>query len=239
MSYITQQNASLSKKNHFQSENEQKYALDRLVRGVGSSRTSAKTGFYTVLVSFLTNSAEVTVADVFEAIDKHLSTGGSNSKSENADICMGRILSCGALIHSGRFATAGRDEKTKIVEILLTAGSKRSYLTLASYTFLTEILGKCDEAVFREVLWPAVKGSVAREWREQTVDTLYFLMLARKMYPATVKSKFLNRSLGSPEVVHGDSVAQLCNLLLVRSRFVILNTVFSKLFGFRARAARF
>lgn len=62
-------------------ENEQSYALDRLIRGVGSSKLNSKTGFYSVLVSFLTSSNGITVEDVLAAISKHLTTGSSNSKS--------------------------------------------------------------------------------------------------------------------------------------------------------------
>lgn len=61
---------------------------------------------------------------------------------ENADICMGQILVCGALIHSGMFLTATKDEQLKIVEILITAGKKKSYLSLATYTFLSELIEK-------------------------------------------------------------------------------------------------
>lgn len=61
---------------------------------------------------------------------------------ENADICMGQILVSGALIHSGMFFTATNEEQLKIVEILITAGKKRSYLSLATYTFLAELIEK-------------------------------------------------------------------------------------------------
>lgn len=53
---------------------------------------------------------------------------------------MGQILTCGAIIHSGRFSKATEEEQKKTLETLVNAGNKRSYLSLASYTFLIELL---------------------------------------------------------------------------------------------------
>lgn len=57
---------------------------------------------------------------------------------------MGQILVCGALIHSGLYLKATPDEQKTIIEMLITAGNKRSYLSLASCSFLTELIEKVN-----------------------------------------------------------------------------------------------
>jgi hypothetical protein len=57
-----------------------KYALGRLIRGLGSSKVHAKSGFFAALVGLL-NLKNVTIDEIFEHVDKELHTGGGNSKS--------------------------------------------------------------------------------------------------------------------------------------------------------------
>jgi hypothetical protein len=78
-------------------DDELKYALGRLIRGLGSSKVHAKSGFFAALVGLL-NLKNVTIDEIFEHVDKELHTGGGNSKSENADICSGQILIVGAIL---------------------------------------------------------------------------------------------------------------------------------------------
>lgn len=55
---------------------------------------------------------------------------------------MGQILACGALIRSHIFHNAADEEKQKILEILINAGNKRSYLSLAAYMFINDLIDK-------------------------------------------------------------------------------------------------
>lgn len=63
---------------------------------------------------------------------------------------MGQILVCGALIHSDLYTKSSDDVQKQIIELLLNASKQRSYLSLAGYTFLTELLDKvCTIVYFR------------------------------------------------------------------------------------------
>lgn len=57
------------------------YALGRIIRGLGSSTSSARTGFYTVLVATLNFNETVHVDKIFNIIEKQLHKAGSNTKS--------------------------------------------------------------------------------------------------------------------------------------------------------------
>lgn len=53
---------------------------------------------------------------------------------------MGQVLSCGAIIKSNLYTRGGVSEKKKVIEMLINAGSMRTYLGLASVTFLKELI---------------------------------------------------------------------------------------------------
>lgn len=64
-----------------QGKHELKYAVSRLIRGLGASKDSSKIGFYTVLVALFNSVEDISVSDVFEHVKKELHSSGSNSKS--------------------------------------------------------------------------------------------------------------------------------------------------------------
>lgn len=59
---------------------ELKYALKRLIRGLGSSKASTRTGYYSALVALIT-AADVSLTQILDIIHEELLTSGSNSKS--------------------------------------------------------------------------------------------------------------------------------------------------------------
>lgn len=61
---------------------------------------------------------------------------------EEADIYTGHILLYGALIRSGLLFKGTAEEQTEVFNRAIEAGSKRSYLTLPSHTFLIILLNK-------------------------------------------------------------------------------------------------
>lgn len=57
---------------------ELQYALNRLVRGVASSRVTARKGFYATLVGLLSAFSFLTVEDVLAALKKELHSANSS-----------------------------------------------------------------------------------------------------------------------------------------------------------------
>lgn len=53
---------------------------------------------------------------------------------------MGQVLACGAIIKSNVFARGTNEEKEKVVEMLINAGSRRTYLSLPAVTFLNQLM---------------------------------------------------------------------------------------------------
>lgn len=65
-----------------QYEKEFSYILDRLVRGIGTSRVDARKGFYSTLVALMvTYKSRIPSEKIIELMKKNLQTSGSCSKS--------------------------------------------------------------------------------------------------------------------------------------------------------------
>lgn len=134
---------------------------------------------------------------------------------ENADIHMGRILLCGALIRSKLLSNRTVEEQQKVVEILLTAGTKRSYLSFVSYSFLNEFINEFDEESLKTNLWPLLEKELGKTWSEQTLDSFYTLMIINTKFPSLIGKKFLKLHLGSSTIVNTESMDDLIKILTV------------------------
>ena len=61
---------------------------------------------------------------------------------ENADVSSGQILIVGAILRSNLYESCSDEDKTKVLQLLLTAGKERNYLNLAAFTFLVDLFKK-------------------------------------------------------------------------------------------------
>lgn len=134
---------------------------------------------------------------------------------ENADVYMGRILLCGALIRSKLFISNSVETQQQITRILVSAGKKRSYLSLISVMFLSELINQLDVESMKNV-WPIIEKEIGKPWSEQTLDTFYVLLTVRDKHPSLVNHKFLKEHLGMKEIITKDSMEDIVKLLTVR-----------------------
>ncbi|XP_067015674.2 myb-binding protein 1A [Anabrus simplex] len=192
---------------------ELRHALNKLVRGVGSSRPSSRTGYFSVLVGLLSFST-ISVQTVLASVKKELNAGGNISKGEEAEVYTGRILACGAIIHSEILFRASPEEQQEVLAIMIAAGKKRSYLHLAVLTFLVELMKKLDEHSFSTILWPVLEQELALPWPKQNLETLHCLLLSRSRFPQVVRRKYLKGFLGSKHILHENCIEPCSQLLL-------------------------
>ena len=78
------------------------YTLKRLVRGLGSSRESARHGFVTCLSELLVTVRAIEVTNTLQLIDEHTQISGSLKGAEERDFLFGKLFGYLSLIRSGR-----------------------------------------------------------------------------------------------------------------------------------------
>ncbi|XP_043272424.1 myb-binding protein 1A [Venturia canescens] len=206
------------------------YALTRLVRGLGSSRTLSRKGFYTTLTAYLQTNSDTCMDDLLKIMETELRPVNSNTKSENADIYMGRILLCGALIRSKLLLQCKCEEQQKIFEILFFAGQQRSHLSFISIFFLADFLEQSDTKSLKIGIWPLLKKELGKAWEKQTLDTFYILLIMNEKFPTLVGSKFLKEHLGHEDIINAEHMKELLKLLTDLPRIVYCRHPVFKLF---------
>lgn len=190
-----------------------KYAIIRLIRGLGSSKLYAKKGFYSTLTTFLIINPDVSIDTIITTMDTELHPVNSNAKSEKADIYMGRILTCGALIRSKLLLNSAADTQSKVVEILLNAGKQRSYLSFVSISFLMEFINQLNGDSVKTSIWPLMENEFGKPWAEQTLDSFYALLVIRDKFPALVNQEFLKKYLSSNDIITKENINNIVNIL--------------------------
>lgn len=146
-------------------------------------------------------------------MEAELKPSNSIGKSENGNIHLGRILLCGSIIKSKLLATSEIDDQIKIVTILLESGSKRSYLSFYSTSFIIELLNDFDAKSLKSTIWPILKKELSKKWTEQTLDTLYLILIINEKFPSLVGPKFLKEHLGSENIIDVETLENLLKLV--------------------------
>ncbi|CAH1962922.1 unnamed protein product [Acanthoscelides obtectus] len=197
-------------------DKEVKYALGRLIRGLGASTSNARTGFYTALSCLLNLDESITTDDIFELVTKHLRATGSSTKSENADVATGQILACGAIIRSSLWSRCAEEQKKKVVELILKECKERNYLAFIAYTFILNGLGKVKGKELKKLI-PPIEAEVTRPLSEYNLDLLFLLYGIKEIKPNGI-SKWIN----SGEIVCVENAECLSNILMRIQRINLL-----------------
>ncbi|XP_068980107.1 myb-binding protein 1A [Bombus flavifrons] len=224
LKYLIQQNSEHNDSQEF------KYAMKRLIRSLGSSKTSSRIGFYTTLTGFLTMNPDTSIENFLSIVDNELHPVNSNSKSENGDIYMGRILGYGALIRSKILSKSCSAIQLQTIQNLISAGKQRSYLSFVSVSFLVEFVNQVDTNCIKRSIWPIIEKEFGKPWAEQTLDSFYVLLVIKNKCPSLVNDKFSKTHFGTEHIVTKESMNDIVKVLLGLSRIISCHHPVFKLF---------
>jgi hypothetical protein len=79
-----------------------------------------------------------------------------------------------------------------------------------------------EEQSFQDYIWPVLKDRI-KPWPELSLEMLHIVLLARTLYPRVVKKKFLQSRIGTPEVIHEDSIESCAKILMVSDILLLSN----------------
>ncbi|XP_003704944.2 MYB binding protein 1a [Megachile rotundata] len=208
LKYLHQQSSEENDSKEF------KYAMKRLIRSLGSSKITSRIGFYTTLTAFLVMHPELPIDNFLSVVDSELHPVNSNSKSENADIYMGRILAYGALIRSLKLLKDTSTIQSQVLQNLINAGKQRSYLSFVCVSFLVNFINLVNLDCIQEVVWPIVEKEFGRPWPEQTLDSFYVLLIIKNKCPSLVDNEFSKKHFGTENIMTKESMGNIVKVLL-------------------------
>mgnify|MGYP002649481417 CR=1 FL=1 len=153
------------------------YCIDRLTRGLLSSRDFARHGFCVLLTSILEQFPEQSnIAEVFEQAQKEY---GLKVAENTAETTISWTLFLGCILKSGRVTLdIGGDLITQISDYLFRLGSKKNYVEIVVCNLLPLYLNIFAEKpkVFKKTVLPMWEAHEDKK----SLFYAYFIMLARK-----------------------------------------------------------
>lgn len=156
------------------------YAVNRLTKGLASSRAAARQGFALALTEVLRVFPNVPIKDVVEQLITTTSNINNPSKSEMRDMALGRVIGTLAIVRSGRLQSApvsgsGR-LAAKLMDAVLPILAKRPWIGSAGSEAVSSLLEcitlKEWNAHVAAVLEPFLQDPVAGWTPEQVSITL-------------------------------------------------------------------
>ncbi|OAD61876.1 Myb-binding protein 1A [Eufriesea mexicana] len=196
-----------------------KYAIKRLIRSLGSSKTTSRIGFYTTLTVYLIMNPETSIEQFLSIVNSELHPVNSNSKSENGDIYMGRILAYGTLIRSKILLNSTCEIQLQIIQDLINAGKQRSYLSIVSVSFLVEFVNQIDAECIKQSVWPVIEKEFGKPWTEQTLDSFYALLVIKNKCPSLV-NEFSKKHFGTENIITKETMDDIVKVLLDLPRII-------------------
>lgn len=173
--------------------NELKYALKRFIRGLGASSFNSKQGYYCTLATLFKLDIDFDIAELLNIVESELHRSAKNSDGENADICTGKILFCGAVIRAKLWSKCSEELKNNILNVLIKSSKERNYLLLLGFSFITELLNEIPNNQLDDLVLNYIEPEVSKPWNEQTLDSLYLLLYLKNKYPLQFNNKFFKK----------------------------------------------
>ncbi|NXJ62445.1 MBB1A protein, partial [Rostratula benghalensis] len=190
-------------------DDELKYALKRLVEGLGATRKAARPGFSLALAQVLQAFEEIPMCSVLEQIkEKHNLEKGKKKFVKNA--AFGNFFGVMALFQSGRLI---KDRKALLesIQLLQQLVHHQTYLRDLPRKTLIDIISEVPETVFEEVLFGILQNDLASAFTSP--DNLHLLLVGMQKFPDVLKPRNLKKLFGSSTVVNEENISRLVELL--------------------------
>lgn len=198
---------------------ELQYSISRLVKGLASSRQSARHGFSVALCQILRNFPSINVDMILGAVAEHLKFTQKESRSEQGNILLGKVLAYMALVQSGRITSATQEHVQKIVQSLVQVCQKRSFLKQISTYAISLIVSQVNTEIFKAAVWSEIEAELTQGWTGCSPDTLMLLLACQKYHPKMVDKTFLKTYWGLPKVFCAENLKNIWNVLKLSIEF--------------------
>ncbi|XP_071945191.1 myb-binding protein 1A-like protein [Antedon mediterranea] len=180
------------------------YSLQRLVKGLASSRQGARQGYATALSELLTLLPIISLKEVFSLIKKHLHS--NSSKQEEREHMFGQVFAYIAVVQSGRLQAEDGKYTVNVLTKLKGFSEKKSYLQDLCTQASMDLINMSSKETFSEHIWPSIKSDLSCGWEGCSPHILQTLLTCHRCFPDVVKSKFLKTHWGHKDILHPDNL---------------------------------
>ncbi|XP_033119556.1 myb-binding protein 1A-like protein, partial [Anneissia japonica] len=187
------------------------YALQRLVKGLASSRQGARQGYATALAELLALLPVISLKEVFVLIKNHLHS--KTSKQEEREHLFGQVFAYIAVVQSGRLQAEDGKYTVNVLAKLKAFADKKSYLQEVCTQAAADLICMSSKETFSEHIWPSLKTDLSCGWEGCPPHVLQILLTCHRCFPDVVKSKFLKTHWQHKDILHRGNLGHIVKIL--------------------------
>jgi len=191
------------------------YTLQRLVKGLSSSRKAARQGFATALTHVMSDFSEISSETILQLIAKHLAVQGSFKGQEERDAYFGKVFGYLAIIRA-RMQSGDSEMDTKMVQIildsLLALMKKKSYLYEICGTAICDII-QCMKYSTYEKLQPLEK-TLSKGWEKCLPEDLMMALTVQSTFKNDLPEDYFKEHWNQVEILHESNFTHLSRVLM-------------------------
>ncbi|KAH7957477.1 hypothetical protein HPB52_019224 [Rhipicephalus sanguineus] len=180
------------------------YTIDRLIKGLPSTRKCARVGFAATLVEVLRAFPGATAEQVQACILKYL----PEDTKEN-HVILARGLALAALVRSGKAVEVAGSVAKEVLDL----GMRYSHLQLMACDIFKELLNQVNEKKFKKKVWPELQEMLSCGWEDCTPLKLYVLVQAASRFPGMVDGAFLQENWGCDSILDKANYTHIVQIL--------------------------
>ncbi|KAL3212430.1 hypothetical protein MRX96_035930 [Rhipicephalus microplus] len=182
------------------------YTIERLIKGLPSTRKCARVGFAVTLVEVLRAFPGATAEEVQACILKYLP---EDTKEDKNHVILARGLTLAALVRSGKAVEAAGSVAKEVLEL----GMRHGHLQLMACDIFKELLNQVNEKKFKKKVWPELQEMLSCGWEDCTPLKLYVLVQAASRFPGLVDGAFLQENWGCDSILDKANYAHIVQIL--------------------------
>ncbi|OZJ04484.1 hypothetical protein BZG36_02672 [Bifiguratus adelaidae] len=157
------------------------YALERLMKGLPSTRLNAREGFTVALRELLHMLDVLTLNYCLDRLLAHTQVSGGMKSGEESEILFGRLVGLSAIIDSDLVerSTTKQEDVQQLIDVIIELSQKRSYLTRPCMLLLGRLATKpSNKGLSRKMAAYIVKKELASGIRN--ANQLYLALLLKQ-----------------------------------------------------------
>ncbi|EDL12682.1 myb-binding protein 1A [Mus musculus] len=192
-------------------DSEMKYALKRLITGLGVGREAARPCYSLALAQLLQSFEDIPLCDILDQIQEKYSLQAMNKAMMRPSL-FANLFGVLALFQSGRLVK-DKEALMKSVQLLKILSQHPNHLQGQPIKALVDILSEVPESMFQEILPKVLKGNMKVILRSPKYLELF--LLAKQRVPTKLESL-----MGSVDLFSEDNIPSLVNILKVAANSV-------------------
>ncbi|KAL1453989.1 hypothetical protein WDU94_010289 [Cyamophila willieti] len=194
---------------------EMKYALKRLIRGMGSADQGTVVGFSACFAALLKSHCDmIKMSTIHEYVESELELKSSLLRGEEGIVTFGRVLVYGCIIRSNIMKQLNAEEKSFILDQLLLFCYKRSYVSAPVYYYIENFLKMVN---FDKKYVKIVLSHVLNNKFHMNIDMLHLLLTLQNVnltsLMATTKGKGFAIASSLPNIYEPETLPEFVNIL--------------------------